>query len=64
MSAYQQNCSCSNMRLAQESASAWQTMKDVGTPIVRPVSVPQEKAMKRVAMPSNCKIVDIQGIYA
>lgn len=22
------------MRLAQESASAWQTMKDVGTPIV------------------------------
>ena len=49
--------------LAQKGASAWQKMKDVGTPMVWPVSVTQEKAMKRVALKRNCKIVDIWGIH-
>ena len=45
--------------LAQKGASAWQKMKDVGTPTVWPVSVTQKKAMKRVPLKRNCKIVDI-----
>ena len=45
--------------LTQKFASAWQTMKHVVTPMVWPASVTQKKAMKRVALKRNRKIVNI-----
>ena len=61
----QQNCSCSNTWLACTEGRfcmADKTMKHAGTHMVWRASVTQKKAMKRIALKSNCKIVDIWGV--